>query len=306
MAFVSGTVKDDTGSPVAGRIVRVYRRDTGELLGDDITGDGTGGVDPEFANVSCLLHFDGPSDSTVFTDSGPRPKTFSAVSGAKLTGAVSLFGGACLSLTTSGAHISAPSHTDFDVSTSDFTIEMAVRPLGFSASQILINKANGTNPGYPFQIYITSSAGVVARAYNSGSGMLYQIASANSVVAANQFNWIKLRRIGSTYQLYVGSTMVGETTYVGDLPSNSDTLTIGAYSNGTYGLNGYIDEFRFTKSARTETSPPTAPYPNTGTPKGLGQFVIDTGSHIGEVHAICLDDAGGTTYNDLILRVTPV
>lgn len=41
MPVISGTVFDDTGNPVAGRIVRAYRRDTGELLVETLTSDGT-------------------------------------------------------------------------------------------------------------------------------------------------------------------------------------------------------------------------------------------------------------------------
>lgn len=226
-------------------------------------------VDPYWEYVISLLHFDGAHDSLVFTDQIVDPTyAFDTYgSGAKLTTAVKQFGTA--SLAVSGGAFIANDNPKFNVETGDFCVELSARPTGFANSQILVNKQYSTNSGYPYQIYITSSAGVVARSYNASSAELFSISSPNSVVTANQFNHFALSRQGSTFRLFVNGNLVGSGIYSGSLPAPSEGIVIGSYSGGSspYGLNGQIDEFRFTKGVARyieNFAPPTKAFPNTG------------------------------------------
>ena len=63
MPTISGTVYDHTGAAAAGRIVRVYRRDTGAFLGSATSSDGNAiAFDEHYASVPLLMHMDGSMD----------------------------------------------------------------------------------------------------------------------------------------------------------------------------------------------------------------------------------------------------
>ena len=70
-------------------------------------------------------------------------------------------------------------------------------------------------------------------------------------------------RNGSTYTYYIAGVAKGTTSDSTAIPLLSTTNAsylhlIGAYYNGSYSMDGYIDEFRITKKARY-TSNFTAP-----------------------------------------------
>lgn len=215
--------------------------------------------DANFANVALLLHFDGANGSTTFTDSSAEPHTVTAQGGAALSTAQSKFGGASLAVS-GGAFASVESSSRLGVATGDFTIEMGIRPAAIGSAEILINKADGTGAGYPFQSYITASGGLVFRAYNAASQELFTITSAGGLFNAGEWAHIALIRSGSTFTAYIKGVSAGSATYAGALPLNSFAVSIGAYSNGAYPFNGHIDELRITKGVARYTAnftPPT-------------------------------------------------
>jgi hypothetical protein len=229
--------------------------------------------DPDYAKVSLLLHGDGADGSTVFTDNAPTPKAVTASGSAAISTAQSKFGGASLGLT--GGFLSVADSADLDTSTGDFTIEFWLRPASLAANAILFNKASGTSAGYPYQGYVSAAGGVVFRAYNASSQELFTLTTAGGLVAVGAWTHLAFVRSGSTFAVYVNGVSAGSATYAGSLPVNTQPMSIGAYSNGSYPFSGHIDDFRFTKGVARYTAnftPPTEAFPDTASAPALSAY----------------------------------
>jgi hypothetical protein len=310
MPTISGTVLDDTGAAVAGRVVRAYRRDTGDLLAEAVSSDGADPVDANYANVSLLLHMDGANGSTTFTDNSPTPKTVTAVGDAQISTAQSKFGGASGYFDGTGDYITVPYTSAFDFGSGNFTIELWVYRTGVNANGSRLWNANGD-----FYNQVDISLGVAGEfaAYGTTSGSAWNAWSAPSIgsVTANQWVHLAIVRNGGTVTGYINGTGVVLTSSLGGAAlvngtNGATTRSIGGQAGANRALIGYIDDFRITKGAARYTAnftPPAAPFSSETLP--LGAYLIET-SHTGECNVVCLDDAAGTVYNDLILRTTPV
>jgi hypothetical protein len=220
-----------------------------------------GATDPNFSNVSLLLHGDGTNGSTTITDSSGSPKTVTAVGNAQISTAQSKFGGASIAFDGTGDYLTVPAGSDFSFP-GDFTVETflylngtpgvydTITEIGTYLNGILF-RVNGTANGYDIII-------------NGTANRIDVVISGNPV---SQWVHLALTRSGSTVRLFVEGTLRGSTTATGTVNSTSGTTRIGFEKDGTSGreLNGYLDEFRITKGVARYTAnftPPTAPFPN--------------------------------------------
>jgi hypothetical protein len=310
MPTISGTVLDDTGTAVAGRIVRAYRRDTGALLTATVTSDGEAPVDADFASVSLLLHMDGANGSTTFTDSSDTPKTVTRFGDAQISTAQSKFGGASGYFDGTGDYLEVS--PDIELLNSAFTLECWIRTsqtLQYAPIASRYPSAWGSGM-WAFYFNATTSAGNLQFwAHNFSSGSPLMTTTGVSVID-NEWHHIALvRSAAGAWAIYVDGVSRATATWTGTIADIAAQMRIGndqAVPARVY--SGYMDEFRLTIGAARYTAnftPPTAPFPNTGVSLALGEYQINT-AHTGECNVVCLDDAGGTTYNDLILRTTPV
>lgn len=103
MPAVGGFVFDSAGTP-ADREIRVYRRDTGALLGKTRSSGGDG--DPHFDKVSLLLPCDGDEGSKLITDSSLGQKPMTVTGAASIAKTVTSFGRGCLKFTGSAGAVS--------------------------------------------------------------------------------------------------------------------------------------------------------------------------------------------------------
>jgi hypothetical protein len=299
MPTISGTVLDDAGDPVAGRVVRAYRRDTGALLAEAVTSTGSDPADADFASVSLLLHMDGANGSTTFIDSSGTPKTVTRTGDAQISTAQSKFGGASGYFDGVGDSLSL---TGTSFGTGDFTVEGFIRTSVVSQTFIILDTRNSdfTNAGYA--LYVRTS-----NKLTFGRGDPFVGTEGSTDVPINEWNHIALTRQSGVVKGFLNGV---EEFSVTDTKTFSLTAwRIGHQYNasGTHGAF-YIDELRVTSGVARYTAnftPPTAPFPETSLSLDSGEYQITT-AHTGECNVVCLDDAGGTTYNDLILRTTPV
>lgn len=306
MPAVGGFVFDSSGAP-ADREIRVYRRDTGDLLGKTRSSGGDVG-DPHFDKVMLLLHMDGADGITTFTDSSPDPKTVTAGGNAKISTAQSKFGGASAYFDGNGDYLALGGSSAWDFGTGDFTVELLVMFVSVAGIQCFITNYAGSSLGWSLQ-YRADAGGlrfgygnpvIIDAPWTPEPGVWYHVAVARS---------------GETLSVFVDGTLLKSVTDRTDLAGSSAQLWVGSLYYSGQGaiqpLNGYIDDLRITKGyARyaANFTPPAARLPDFSGPGrtlAFGEYYF-AAPHTGEVNVVCLDDASAPLENDLILRTFPV
>lgn len=212
--------------------------------------------DPDFANVSLLLHGNGTNGSTTITDSSPTPKTVTPVGNAQISTARSKFGGSSILFDGTGDYLTVPSTgTPGDFGAGDFTVELWT---------FLVSRINT----FPCLLgnYTAFAAGSFAlfAGHSSGSTTQYQLALNGSgfpsinagTIIYNDWAHIAVVRSGSTISLYLNGTSVGSATSSVNLNGTTGSLFIGTTGDGIAGgaINGYIDDLRITKGVARYTS----------------------------------------------------
>jgi hypothetical protein len=190
------------------------------------------------------------------------------VGDAKLSTAISKFGGTSMAFDGSGDNLYSPTSINYNCSTGNFTVEAWVYISSYPGLYPLII---GNNNG-------SFSAGAISfTAQNSTSGgankisvSVYDINSSAVTLAAsstNSFNtWyhVALVRNGTNLSLYRDGISVASTTIsssiVFDWGKNGSLIGGGNWDGANGAFNGYIDDLRITKGYARYTSnftPPT-------------------------------------------------
>lgn len=299
MPGVGGFVFDSSGLPID-REIRVYRRDTGALLGKTRSSGGDG--DTHFENVSLLLHMDGAGGSATFTDRSGVPKIVTPAGNAAISAAKSKWGGASLLLDGSGDYLSVQGHDDFVFGTGDFTVELWINTTT-TGEKVFLDQYNGSN-SWQFSM----KNGKLSW-YSSGG---YALAG-STPVNTGAWHHIAATRGAGTLRFFVDGALDGAVA-LGNNYTGKTVLGIGAQvatRNASYDFLGNIDDLRITKGVCRYTAnfaPPTEQFqdiPGPGRTLSFGEYYFAT-PHTGEVNVVCLDDASDPLENDLILRTFPV
>lgn len=296
----SGIFRDDTDTPVGGRIVRAYRRDTGALIGSAVSSDGL--AVPGDANLTdrvLLVRANGGS----IVDECPTPRAITSYGNAAITTSTVKYGAGAIDLDGSGAYLGLDGHSSLAFGAGDFTVELWFYPRSLAASASLFDfRPGSTNGAYP-GLFIEPDGTIL---YYANSGGQISAAHGMSTLA---WHHIALCRSSGVTRVFVGGQQKGF-----DYPDASEYL-VGAgrpvfgalgFSTSLYNANCVIDDIRASRRAEytSNFTPPAQQFyanaPSAATP--LGSYSI-THSHTGERQFVFLDDAGGTTYNDKILRV---
>ena len=295
----SGVFRDDTDTPVGGRIIRAYRRDTGALIGSAVSSDGNS--IPGDANLSdrvLLIRGDGTS----IVDECPTPRSISVVGNTSIVEDASAFGGRAIRLDGSGDYLTLDAHSSLAFGTGDFTVEMRLRPLSVSQDMTLFDfRPAYSNGGYP-SVGLTSAGAI--NLYVDGS---------ERIVGAHGFDTtayhhVSYCRAGGVGRLFARGLLIGSWTDTTNYAVGTNRPIIGAlgYREDLSNANMFVQSIRMSRRAEYTApfTPPASQFyvnaPAAATP--LGSYSI-THSHTGERQFVFLDDAGGTTYNDKIARV---
>jgi hypothetical protein len=219
-----------------------------------------GPTDPDFANVSLLLHGDGTNGSTTILDNSPSPKTVTAYGNAQISTAQSKFGGASIAFDGSGDYLTVPSSADFNFGLDDYTKELWVRFNNVGTSQTIAARYQVWPSAVHFYLARTSTSKIN---YRAGNGTPINLSSVSSVVA-NVWYHVAITCSSGTTRLFLDGQLEASTSATASLTS-TQPMGIGYELRGSEFLNGYIDEFRITKGvARYQSAfpPPTAPFPD--------------------------------------------
>jgi SPP1 family predicted phage head-tail adaptor len=219
-------------------------------------------VDPNFANVSLLLHANGADGSTSFIDNSPSPSTLTGVGNAQLDTALKQFGTASILLDGTGDRITTTSNAKFAFGTGDFTVEgwfyENSRPIYASFIEIGNHlTANGI-------IFLTRNGITTPARFGIYSGAFFGNDLAPSLNSWNHIAWVRSSGVLKMYVNGVGGTAVSFTNNLTD----TATITIGSRSGGNsdYDYNGNIDEIRITKGVARYTGAsftvPTREFPD--------------------------------------------
>jgi hypothetical protein len=217
--------------------------------------------DPNFANVSLLLHMDGSNGSTTFTDSSSNAFTVTANGNAQISTAQSKFGGASGLFDGTNDSVSAPS-ASAPSGTEDFTIESWIQPITTpgAGTYLGICALGNTLFNNVFYLFVPSTPGQFAILWNNGG----RKAQSADVVNVNQWHHVAITRQSNLFRTFVdGVTSVDTWTNSDSIPA--EVLRVGSNGSGSESFNGYIDDLRITKGIARYTAnftPPTAPFPN--------------------------------------------
>jgi hypothetical protein len=214
-------------------------------------------VDPDFANVSLLLHGDGTNGSTTITDSSPTPKTVTAEGNAQISTVQSKFGGASIAFDGTGDYLTVPSSPEFAFGTQDFTVEAWVYFGNLTAfSSIASSRTSGSSTLTGWTVGI--NANEVPYFYTNSFNIQ------GSALSQNTWHHIAVTRSGTSLKMFVNGTQEGGTA-TDSKDYTNQTFAVGAAIDGAQVFNGYIDDLRITKGVARYSAnftPPTAPFPD--------------------------------------------
>ena len=214
--------------------------------------------DPQFSNVSLLLHGDGVNGSTTITDSSPTPKTVTAVGNAQISTAQSKFGGSSIAFGGSGDYLQSSTDTAYQFGTSPYTVELWLRFAVVTDVNEFVTTSTDTTNGR-WTLY-----------YNGGSLFTGATGGAGGTTfgwtpSANVWYFLAVSRDTSSNQrIFIDGDLKATTTSANNYTQSG--LWVGRSLLGPAFVNGYIDDLRITKGVARYTAsftPPTAPFPDT-------------------------------------------
>lgn len=313
MTVVRGIVYDTSGNPVSGRAVRAYRRDTGALLGSATSHDGSAPTgNPYYTSTELLL----PMNSA-FTDVSPTPKTATVNGSAAISSGWSAFGGSSGNFpNTTAAYVTYGAASAFDWLTrtlESWTISGWLRVPDTTGAKTLIAKGTN-NTTQACVLVLVSGANLQCSIYQSSA--YAGVGAIAAGVAANTDHHFEIIYNATTREFKVAldgafgsaQTLAAEANYN---TANGELLTLGRFSDAAVPMDGYIDDLTIIRGVQAHTSNFTRPSAALDafqlTPTlALGEYYIDLAGYTGEINVVALDDSGGSTENDLIIRTTGV
>lgn len=227
-------------------------------------------ADPNFSNVTTLLHF-----NANFSDYSNNGIPVWTNGGVTLSSAQSKFGGYSALFNGTNGYLTLPQNTAFEFGTNDFTVECWVYSLSSTQAGTCFISDNYSGYGNPITTalglfdFSTGGGNTLAFGYYNGTGGWYGVVS-STTLPTNTWTHIAGVRTGGVATLFKDGVAIGWSTNFGPYIGQPDFLHIGrrwdTYSSTSY-WNGYIDEVRITNGiARYGTIPlQTSAFPDNST-----------------------------------------
>ena len=213
--------------------------------------------------VKALLHMNGADGSTTFTDETGR--TWTANGSAQIDTAQYKFGGASGYFDGAGDYLDTPDSADFDVGSSDFTVDCWVYRNTDGSRQVICGQVDSTGGNANISFFLEMTASDTLHGAIASGTTLYEATSTGTITADSTWHHVAFVRDGNTLRLFIDGTADGTADVTGVTANDSAyKMAIGRLGeyDGIY-WNGWIDEFRFSNGiARwtTNFTPPTSEY----------------------------------------------
>ena len=222
-----------------------------------------GPTDPDFANVSLLLHGDGTNGSTTIVDSSSSSKTVTAVGDAQISTAQSKFGGSSIYFDGSGDGLTCAASPSFDFGTGDFTVEFWLYQIATGINVTVIDNNYATAPNFTLQ---SASSSLNFSLYLNGLSTVITESSSHSLNTWHHYAIVRNGTSAPNVRIFRDGTSVATGTYTGNVGNGSAIYRIAdTFTGAGRDFPGYIDDFRITKGVARYTAnftPPTAPFPD--------------------------------------------
>lgn len=213
--------------------------------------------DPNFANVTLLMHGEGADASTTLTDSSVSPNTMTPVGGTQIDTAQFKYGSASILFDGTGDYITSAINADYQFGTGDLTLETFIRfnVVGTAGIFSSYSDVDGgfilSYTGTALRLYARTT--FHDRAWTPSTGIWYHLA---------------ISRAASVTRIFIDGIQLGadiaDTRNWNPSPGNVN-LQIGRTHTITNDFNGWMDEIRFTKGVgryAANFTPPAASFPD--------------------------------------------
>lgn len=216
-------------------------------------------ADPNFANVSLLLHFNGNSGSTTIPDTSSTNSTVTTFGNAAISANQAKFGGGSLFLDGTGDYIRIPTNAVFAFGTGDFTIEFWTYRTGGNVSTTYLYDGRDNTITRGMAILYPGSSDQLSY-YANGNVRI----STSSSPTLNAWSHVAVSRAAGVTKMFLNGTQIGSNyTDTNDYLAPLTNLFFGAqYTTGNT-TRGYFDELRVTKGVARYTAnftPPIVPF----------------------------------------------
>lgn len=226
-------------------------------------------VDAHFANVALLLHGDGADNGTVFIDSSSYGHALSVGGSPKTSTTAPKFGSASIAFSGTGTgndqpgaavdYLDLAADTSTAVGSDDFTVETWVKLNAIPPQYGAIFDCRPPSTNGLYMALFVQSNGALLFYVNGGNAL-----STGQTLSTGVWTHVAVVRRGGVTTIYIGGVAAG--TYNDSNNYVNNRMRIGGSGYGNYlGLNGNLDEFRFTPGVARYSgnfTPPSAAFPD--------------------------------------------
>lgn len=221
------------------------------------------------SNTKSLLHFNGNDADTTFTDESG--KSWTPAGNAQIDTAQKKFGPSSGLFDGTGDYISTPDHSDFNPGAGEFTIEMWVKAAGGSDPALCSKGGAAADWAFEWEFDISSLDNGLSFSYSGNGATTHDVYTYGSGIShANlmdgNFHHVAVARSGFHIYLFIDGVMCRDNADIGGMAIYHSTeplyIATTKYAAGLQLLNGWSDEFRYSRVARWTSSftPPVYPY----------------------------------------------
>ena len=217
-------------------------------------------ADPYFDSVVLLAPLSGEDGDTTSTDLSNSAHALTFVDNAQLDGDMRKFGFTSLYCDGTGDLVTAPDSTDWEFGTGQFTVEGWVRyevdPSGSNVAMVGHYQPTGDERGWAIDYDQTRLR--FAWTTNGQSGTHDQV-TYNWNPAADTWYYLTVSRDGSNLYMFIDGVLVASPSNTVNIYAATSTLSIGAFANAGFLMQGWIENLRITKGVCRYTSTFTPP-----------------------------------------------